>query len=47
MGCNCGSKNRSSMWVWTSKDGSQKVGNLSEVQAKAKVARLGGTANPA
>lgn len=42
MGCNCRKVNGSG-FIWTSADGKQKIEVRTEVEAKAKVIRLGGT----
>jgi len=40
--CNCGSKQSSRTWVFTSKDGQTRQEYPSEVQARARVIREGG-----
>lgn len=49
MGCNCGPKgSQTQVWTYVSEDGSVRLTNLSEVQAKAeKIRRGGGVAQPA
>jgi hypothetical protein len=41
MACNCGSKNKNQVWVYTAKDGTTKE-YTSEIQARAAVIRSGG-----
>lgn len=41
MGCNCGGKSATRVWVFISKDGVQKE-YPSEIQARAAVVRAGG-----
>ena len=42
MACSCRNR-RTSTYVWTSADGSQTVTYNTEIEAKAKVLRVGGT----
>jgi hypothetical protein len=42
MGCSCKNRKKFS-YVWTSADGSQTVTYTTEIEAKAKVLRKGGT----
>ena len=41
--CGCRKKTKGETYVWTSEDGSQTVTYDSEIVAKAKVARKGGS----
>lgn len=45
MACAC-TKRGSTQYVWTSADGSETVVYTSEIQAKAKVLRVGGSYQP-
>lgn len=45
MPCGCSQKNKTVRWKWVSPEGAT-YANLTEVAAKAKVARYGGTAQP-
>lgn len=42
MGCACNKRNRNT-YVWTSKDGADTSTHPTEIEAKAKVMRKGGT----